>query len=119
MHTSSLRTMIISIFSERIGISRGQIIPAEGLPLIVTFAGEEDEVRESLGVEDVRIFASVGQQIKDVVQVMRGMIGKKEKLKIGVQMWFSTPAFLLNMFQRANPIVDVVDIALLWTNSVW
>ena len=87
------------------------IIPAEGLPLIVTFAGEEDEVRESLGVEDVRIFASVGQQIKDVVQVMRGMIGEKDKLTVGVQMWFSTPAFLLNMFQRANPIVDVVDIA--------
>ena len=87
------------------------IIPAQGPPLIVTFAGEEAEVRESLGVEDVRIFASVGQQIKDVVQVMRGMIGDKKKLKVGVQMWFGTPAFLLNMFQRANPIVDVVDIA--------
>ncbi len=87
------------------------IIPAQGPPLIVTFAGEEEEVRESLGVEDVRIFASVGQQIKDVVQVMRGMIGDKEKLKVGVQMWFGTPAFLLNMFQRANPIVEVVDIA--------
>lgn len=87
------------------------IIPAQGPPLIVTFAGEEEEVRESLGVEDVRIFASVGQQIKDIVQVMRGMIGDKEKLKVGVQMWFGTPAFLLNMFQRANPIVEVVDIA--------
>ena len=55
------------------------IIPAQGLPLIVTFAGEEAEVRESLGVEDVRIFASVGQQIKDVVQVMRGMVGEKKE----------------------------------------
>ena len=87
------------------------IIPAEGMPLIVTFAGEEQEVRESLGVEDVRIFASVGQQIKDVVQVMRGMVGDKDKLTVGVQMWFSTPAFLLNMFQRANRFVNVVDIA--------
>ena len=87
------------------------IIPAEGVPIVVTFIGEEDEVRESLGVEDIRVFGSVGQQIKDVVQVMRGMIGNKDKLKIGVQMWFGTPAFLLNMFQRANPIVDVVDIA--------
>ena len=87
------------------------IIPAQGAPIVVTFAGEEDEVKESLGVEDVRIFGSVGQQIKDVVQVMRGMVGDKDKLKIGVQMWFGTPAFLLNMFQRANPIVDVVDIA--------
>ena len=87
------------------------IIPAEGVPIVVTFRGEEEEVRESLGVEDVRIFGSVGQQIKDVVQVMRGMIGEKEKLTIGVQMWFSTPAFLLNMFQKANPRINVVDIA--------
>ncbi len=87
------------------------IIPADGVPIIVTFKGEEDEVRETLGVEDIRIFGSVGQQIKDVVQIMRGMIGDKEKLNIGVQMWFGTPAFLLNMFQRANPIVNVVDIA--------
>ena len=87
------------------------VIPAEGAPIIVTFSGEEAEVRESIGASDVRIFGSVGQQIKDVVQVMRGMIGNKDKLKVGVQMWFGTPAFLLNMFQKANPIVDVVDIA--------
>lgn len=87
------------------------VIPAQGMPIIVTFSGEEEEVKESLGVEDVRIFGSVGQQIKDVVQIMRGMIGDKEKLQIGVQMWFGTPAFLLNMFQRANPVVEVVDIA--------
>ena len=87
------------------------VIPAEGPPIIVTFSGEEAEVRASIGASDVRIFGSVGQQIKDVVQVMRGMIGNKDKLKVGVQMWFDTPAFLLNMFQKANPIVDVVDIA--------
>lgn len=87
------------------------VIPAQGMPIIVTFSGEEEEVKTSLGVEDVRIFGSVGQQIKDVVQIMRGMIGEKEKLIIGVQMWFGTPAFLLNMFKRANPIVEVVDIA--------
>lgn len=87
------------------------IVPAQGVPIIVTFSGEEAEVRQSIGASDVRIFGSVGQQIKDVVQVMRGMMGKKDKLKIGVQMWFGTPAFLLNMFQKANPNVDVVDIA--------
>ena len=30
---------------------------------------------------------------------------------MGVQMWFHTPAFLLALFQRANPQVNVVDIA--------
>ena len=43
--------------------------------------------------------------------MMRQMAGNKESMKVGVQMWFSTPAFLLNMFQRANPKVQVADIA--------
>lgn len=87
------------------------IIPASGLPIIICFAGEEHELKESLSVQDARVFASVGQQIKDVVGVMQQLIGGKEKIKVGVQMGFYTPAFLLNMFQRANPQVEVVDIA--------
>ena len=87
------------------------IIPAQGAPIVVTFTGEEEEVRAILGLEDVRIFGSVGQQIKDVVQVMRQMAGGKETITVGVQMWFSTPAFLLNLFQKANPQVKVVNIA--------
>ena len=87
------------------------IILAQGPPIVVTFVGEEEEVKASLGVEDVRIFGSVGQQIKDVVQVMRQMAGGKETITVGVQMWFSTPAFLLNLFQKANPQVKVVNIA--------
>ena len=87
------------------------IVPAEGPPIIITFRGEENEVRESFGLEDVRIFSTVGQQIKDVVEVMRQLTGEKTSPTIGVQMWFSTPAFLLDMFQRANPQVKVVDIA--------
>ena len=59
----------------------------------------------------MRIFGTVGQQIKDVVGVMRQMAGDKESMKVGVQMWFSTPAFLLDLFQRANPKVQVADIA--------
>ncbi len=87
------------------------IVPATGPPIIVTFIGEEDEVRRSIGVADARVFGTVGQQIKDVVGAMREMIGDKESMTVGVQMWFSTPAFLLTLFQRANPKVQVVDIA--------
>lgn len=87
------------------------VIPASGPPIIVTFQGEEAEVRESIGVDDVKIFGTVGQQIKDVVGTMREMAGGKESMTVGVQMWFNTPAFLLNLFQRANPMVKVVDIA--------
>ena len=87
------------------------VIPAFGPPIVVTFQGEEAEVRESMGVDDVKIFGTVGQQIKDVVGTMRGMTGGKESMTVGVQMWFNTPAFLLNLFQRANPKIKVVDIA--------
>lgn len=87
------------------------VIPAEGYPIVVTFIGEEGEVRESLGLEDVRVFGTVGQQIKDVVGAMRGLAQGKGTMTVGVQMWFNTPAFLLNLFQRANPQVNVVDIA--------
>ena len=87
------------------------IIPAMGPPVIVTFIGEADEVKASLGVEDVKVFGSVGQQIKDVVGEMRGMARGKETMTVGVQLWFNTPAFLLTLFQRANPQVKITDIA--------
>jgi len=87
------------------------IIPAGGLPIIVTFRGEEDEIRAKYDVRDVRVFGSVGQQIKDVVAVMRELSAQKETLTVGVQMWFATPAFLVNTLQKANPQIKVVDIA--------
>ena len=87
------------------------IIPAQGHPVVVTFVGEEEEVRQSLGIEGVKVFGTVGQQIRDVVGTMRQMAAGKEPMIVGVQMWFNTPAFLLNLFQRANPQVKVVDIA--------
>ena len=51
------------------------ILPAAGPPILVTFRGEEAEVRERLAAADVRIFGSVAQQMKDVVEVMRELGG--------------------------------------------
>jgi len=87
------------------------IIPAGRPPIIVTFRGEEAEVREGLAADDVRIFGSVAQQMKDVVEVMRELAGTKRGPTVGVQMGFFTPAFLLTLFQKLNPQVTVVDIA--------
>lgn len=89
------------------------IIPAQGDPIIITFRGEEEEVRQNLALQDVKVFSTVGQQIKDVVESMRGLFqksGSDGKMTVGVQMGFFTPAFLLNMFQKANPQVQVVNI---------
>ena len=87
------------------------VIPAEGPPIVITFVVEEDEVKQALGAGVVKVFGTVEQQIKDVVGVMREMAVGKETMTVGVQMWFNTPAFLLSLFQRANPKVKVVDIA--------
>ncbi len=87
------------------------ILPAAGPPIVVTFRGEEAEVREHLGAKDVRIFGSVAQQMKDVVGVMRELAGGAGGPTVGVQMGFFTPAFLLTLFQKLNPQVKVVDIA--------
>ena len=87
------------------------ILPAMGPPIVVTFRGEEVEVREQLGAPDVRIFGSVAQQMKDVVEVMRALGGPQGGPTVGVQMGFFTPAFMLALFQKLNPQVRVVDIA--------
>jgi Xaa-Pro dipeptidase len=87
------------------------ILPAMGPPIVVTFRGEEAEVRAQLGAPDVRIFGSVAQQMKDVVEVMRALGGPRGGPTVGVQMGFFTPAFLLTLFQKLNPQVKVVDIA--------
>ena len=87
------------------------ILPAMGPPIVVTFRGEEAEVREHLGAPDVRIFGSVAQQMKDVVEVMRELGGPQGGPTVGVQMGFFTPAFLLALFQKLNPQVRIVDIA--------
>jgi len=87
------------------------ILPAGRPPIIVTFRGEEAEVRENLAADDVRIFGSVAQQMKDVVEVMRELAGPTGGPTVGVQMGFFTPAFLLTLFQKLNPQVTVVDIA--------
>ena len=86
------------------------ILPAMGPPIVVTFRGEEAEVRAQLGAPDVRVFGSVAQQMKDVVEIMRELGGPQGGPTVGVQMGFFTPAFLLALFQKLNPQVRIVDI---------
>lgn len=88
------------------------IIPRMGDPIIICFRGEEPEIRQRLGVKDVRVFGTVGQQIKDVVTIMQEQmrLAEKSELVIGAQTaWFEVPVSLLNLFQKANPRVTVVD----------
>ena len=90
------------------------IIPVEGPPTIIAFTGEEPEIRASLGGGDVLVFGSVGGQIHEVVGLLRELVervGAPEggPPKVGMQMWFETPAFLVELFRKVNPGVEVVS----------
>ncbi|MGQ9573186.1 MAG: M24 family metallopeptidase [Dehalococcoidia bacterium] len=88
------------------------IIPQQGPPVIICSRPEEQEVRESLGAQNVRVFATVGQQMHEVITMMKGLqasLGRPPT--IGVQFWFETPAVLMQLFQQANPQAKVVDSA--------
>jgi Xaa-Pro dipeptidase len=101
-------------FAYFFGTSRYQpraIIPADGQPILITFRGEEAEIKEEMGIDHVKVFASLGQQMKDVITALQELKGERSGLTIGFQMSFGTPAFLLDMFKRANTYATVVDIA--------
>lgn len=94
------------------------IIPAFGEPVLICFKGEEEEIRRSLGDQPVRFFSHVGEQMVGVTQTFRKLAenfpgemtsGENGKLKVGMQMWFSTPAFLVDLFRKLNPQVDLVS----------
>jgi Xaa-Pro dipeptidase len=100
------------------GFDRAQpraIIPATGQPALVAFTAEEAELREMIGGGDVMIWGSVGGQINDVVTRLRaigaesGAAGSGGHLRVAVQQWFETPAFLVALFTKVNPGVEVVS----------
>ena len=89
------------------------VIPRQGLPTVITFRSEVDEARQTLGVEQVRVFSTVGQQIHDVITILRDVEPSGgAKLTVGAQLsWFEVPVSLMTLFQRSNPQVSVVDSA--------
>jgi Xaa-Pro dipeptidase len=102
------------------GTDRSQpraIVPFEGPPELIAFTGEEPELRAALAEGRIRVFGSVGGQIHDVVGRIRelatadpfGAARSGGRPKVGMQMWFHTPAFLVDMFRQVNPEVELVS----------
>lgn len=103
-----------------LGIDRSQpraIIPWRGDPVIIAFAGEEPELRQMFEkTVQIDTFMHVGEQIQRVTTQFRQMaedwkqvFGEKDKPEVGMQLWFDTPAFLVEMFRRANPRINLVS----------
>ena len=90
------------------------IIPATGAPALVAFTAEEAELREAVDDGEILVWGSVGGQINDVVTRLRALrAGSGEapgaRFRVGMQQWFDTPAFLVDLFRKVNPGVEVVS----------
>jgi len=90
------------------------IVPVEGPPTIIAFVGEEPEIRAGLAEGEVLVFGSVGGQIHDVVGMLHELVERvgapaTGKPRVGIQMWFDTPAFLVELFRKVNPGIEVVS----------
>ena len=100
------------------GIDRAQpraIIPASGPPALIAFTAEEEELRSIIGDGPILIWGSVGGQINDVVTRLRQIAAETPgvepgtRLRVAMQLWFDTPAFLVEMFRKVNPGVELVS----------
>ncbi len=100
------------------GTDRSQpraLIPVEGPPELIAFSGEEPELRASFAKGEVRVFGSVGGQIHDIVVRLREIVAAAgsppagERPRVGMQLWFETPAFLVDLFRKVNPEVELVS----------
>lgn len=95
------------------------LIPFQGAPELIAFTGEEPELRAAVADGRVRVFGSVGGQINDIVGRIRELVaegaaagippGASGRPRVGMQMWFQTPAFLVDLFRHVNPKVEVVS----------
>ncbi len=95
------------------------IIPAVGQPIFICFKAEEQEMRQAFGAEEIRVFIHVGEQMIDVKNSFQSLLGNLpsgaleagSKPKVGMQMLFQTPAFLVDLFRKINPQIDLVSSA--------
>ena len=102
------------------GIDRAQpraIIPATGAPALIAFTAEEEELRTLLGGPEIMSWGSLGGQINDVVSRLREIAAEvtavapvpSAHLRVAMQQWFETPAFLVEMFRKVNPGMELVS----------
>jgi Xaa-Pro aminopeptidase len=87
------------------------IIPAEGEPVFIIMSSEEEEMRKQIPDALIKVSSNVGEQMANVRQTFLSLFNNLPqgitpppdgKLRIGMQMWFHTPAFLVDMFRKTN-----------------
>ena len=91
------------------------IIPVSGPPILIGFTAEEEELKDQIKDDKIRIFSHIGEQISNVREVFKTLFegpppgsSHQDRPKVGMQMWFHTPAFLVDLFRRVNKQVELV-----------
>lgn len=93
------------------------IIPTSGPPIFICFQGEEPELKKALGDENIKVFTHVGEQISDVRKTFASLFDNFSQImefsdgdrpRVGMQMWFDTPAFLVDLFRSVNKQIELV-----------
>lgn len=95
------------------------IIPAIGDPIVICFKSEERSIKERLGIQSsIQLWTHVGEQMFDVKKSFQKIANNPElqtiiqenngRPKIGMQLFFNTPAFLVDLFKKINKDVDLV-----------
>ena len=95
------------------------IIPAVGQPIFICFKAEEQEIRQAFDAEESKVFTHVGEQMINVKNTFQNLLGHLpsgfleagSRPKVGMQMRFQTPAFLVDLFRKINQQIDLVSSA--------
>jgi Xaa-Pro dipeptidase len=95
------------------------IIPVVGPPILIAFAAEEPELRGSVGDLPLIVFTDVAEQMTGVRQAFRALLDgglppgfsmpPDGRMRVGMQLWFNTPAFLVELFRKLNRDLEIVS----------
>ncbi len=105
-------------FFGEIRVQPRAILPVEGSPWIICFQAEKAEIHDQLPGVRVLSFRHVGEQMRSVSQTFRELAEKfhpvgpaavEDTPKVGMQLWFSTPAFLVDLFRKLNQHIELVS----------
>ncbi|MCJ7497638.1 MAG: Xaa-Pro peptidase family protein [candidate division Zixibacteria bacterium] len=83
------------------------LIPKQGEPTLMVFASELEEVKKSNWIHNIKTYRALHEMMLRIIEYLSSL--GIEHPKVGVEMEFATPAFLLDRFKMANPQVEVLD----------
>lgn len=95
------------------------IIPVVGPPILIAFGAEEPELRQAAGDLPLIVFSDVAEQMTGVRQAFRALVEgglppdfpvpPDGRMRVGMQLWFNTPAFLVDLFRKLNRDLEIVS----------